>query len=429
MKVLVVGSGGREHTLAWACTHSKLQPSVTCVPGNGGTAQIARNVNISAENISEIVDFVRDQRFDLTIVGPEAPLVTGLVDKLAAYGYRTFGPSISAARIEGSKAFAKKMMAELGLPTAEFKVFSDMHGAENYLRQAGEPIVVKASGLAAGKGALVCETLGEALAAAEGMLVRDAFGQSGREIVIEKRLYGKEMSLLAIVDGTDYLLLPPSRDHKRARDNDKGPNTGGMGAYSPLPDLDDNQVSEIAGMVFPPVLNRLAEIGSPYSGCLYAGVILTEDGPQVLEFNCRFGDPEAQAVLPLLTDDLLEIMAETAEGSLGDWMDTRELNAHDWKRLGGFNHAVSVVAASDGYPGSYRKGIKIESLPLESDEVIPFHAGTVLHDNELYTSGGRVLAITGVGATMEKAVDIAYNAIDQVQFEGVTYRRDIGRLK
>jgi len=428
MKVLIVGSGGREHALAWVCSRSKLNPSITCTPGNGGTALIARNVDIKAENIDGIVDYVRNQHFDLTIVGPEAPLVAGLADRLINHGYRVFGPTSQAAQIEGSKAFAKQLMADTGVMTADFSVFTDLKSARQYLSAHPAPVIIKASGLAAGKGVLICNTDEVAIAAAEGMLLRDAFGSAGRKIVIEECLEGREMSLLALVDGKDFILLPPSRDYKRAYDNNEGPNTGGMGAFSPLDDVDDDMVRQIAERVFPPVLNRLCELGAPYSGCLYAGIMLTEIGPHVLEFNCRFGDPEAQAVLPMLTEDTLELMIEVAEGGLNRYMSSLTLKSLDWQSLSGSKHAVSIVAAVDGYPGSYNKDIPIERLPKETDQVIPFHAGTKLRNRDLLTSGGRVLAVTGLGDTHEEAAEIAYKAIDKVQFKDIRFRRDIGRI-
>lgn len=428
MKVLVIGSGGREHALAWACAKSKLKPSITCVPGNGGTAAIAKNVNLDIADIETMVDFVREHDFDLSIIGPEAPLVEGLADHLNNYGYRVFGPTAGAARIEGSKAFAKKMMSELEIPTARFSVLTDIKAARKVISMYSLPVVVKASGLAGGKGALICNNTESALAAAEGMLLRDAFGPAGREIVIEEYLSGREMSLLAMVDGQDFMLLPTSRDHKRALDNDQGPNTGGMGAYSPVVDVTFEQVREISEKVFPPILERLCEDGTPYRGCLYAGIILTDGGPRVLEFNCRFGDPEAQAVLPLLKIDVLDLMAEVAEGGLKRYMTPKDLNSLDWSSLCAGKHAVTVVAAADGYPGTYKKGIHILSIPEETENIIPFHAGTTMKEGELFTSGGRVMAITGVGESHESAFENAYNAIREVVYEGVTFRTDIGKL-
>ncbi|HHE47210.1 MAG TPA: phosphoribosylamine--glycine ligase, partial [Bacteroidetes bacterium] len=376
MKVLIVGSGGREHALAWACSRSGLSPQIYCAPGNGGTTRIAENVDIKADDLGDIVDFVRKETVDLTIVGPEAPLVNGLVDKLTARGYRVFGPSKSAAGIEGSKSFSKSLMQETGVPTAEYRTFTEFDEARRYILESGGNVVVKASGLAAGKGATVCINKEEAVLVAEAMLLKCKFGDASREIVIEKCLKGSEMSLMAFSDGEDYLLLPPSRDHKRAYDNDEGPNTGGMGAYSPLDEFKPDEIAHTAESVFPPVLKRLAELGAPYHGLLYAGLMLTPDGPRVLEFNCRFGDPETQAQLPIMIEDPLEIMLAVSENRLGAWMAEHNCASNDWMKLGGDRHAVTVVAAASGYPAGYVKGMKIENLPEDTDGVIIFHAGT-----------------------------------------------------
>lgn len=427
MKVLIVGSGGREHTLAWACSRSPLNPQITCAPGNGGTDQIARNVDISADNTDELVDFVRDQRFDLTIVGPEAPLVNGLADGLIAYGYPVFGPDKDAARIEGSKIFAKNLMVRANVPTAEFSVHRDASDAEKYLKTLKPPVVIKADGLAAGKGVIICSTIEDAVNTSSQILMSGLFGKAGETIIVEECLVGREMSLLALVDGENFLLLPPSRDHKRAYDYDKGPNTGGMGAYSPLDDIDDDKLAAIAESIYPPVLREMSEMGLPFQGVLYAGLMITENGPYVLEFNCRFGDPEAQAVLPLLTVDLLELMAEAADGGLSKWISTHNHKMTDWRALTSDMHAATVVAVADGYPGKYEKGLKIESMPDEDADVIPFHAGTTRRENKLVTSGGRVIAVTGLGSSHSDAVEKAYRAVELVKFEGVRYRTDIGR--
>ncbi len=427
MKILIVGSGGREHALAWACSKSKLKPSVTCLPGNGGTTSIAQNLTENPEDISKIAQFVKREHFDLTIIGPEAPLVDGLADQITGNGQLVFGPSELASRMEGSKAFAKKALQESSVPSADFEVFTDFQSARKYIESAKMPIVVKASGLAAGKGVIICDTKDLAIAAAEGMLTRDAFGASGRKIVIEECLTGQEMSLLALVDGEDYLLLPPSRDHKRAFDDDKGPNTGGMGAYAPLDDISVEHFSEIAQQVYPPILNWMVKSGINYQGCLYAGIMLTLTGPKVLEFNCRFGDPETQAVLPLLSTDALELLLSVAESRLGDYMKDEGFYPLLWKQVSKQQHAVSIVAAADGYPGPYKKDILISSLPNEDEEVIPFHAGTKFKDGNLLTSGGRVLAITGLGNSHEEATNTAYRAVESVKFDGVRFRGDIGR--
>lgn len=427
MKVLIIGSGGREHALAWCCRRSSLCTDLTCAPGNGGTAGIARNVAININDHDEVLRFIDQNRIELVIIGPEYPLVKGLSDVLSDKGIKVFGPSAKAARIEGSKAFAKDLMKKVGVDTAEYGSFKDLTDARRYIDTHEAPFVVKASGLAAGKGVLICHSTADALAAVQGMLQRDAFGVAGREIVIEEFLQGKEVSLFAFVDGEDYLLLPPSRDHKRAFDNDQGPNTGGMGAYSPLDDLSDSEIDYLAGSIFPPVIKELAGIGSPYRGLLYAGVMLTERGYRVLEFNCRFGDPETQVVLPLLNIDPLEVMTEISNGNLAGWMKRNGYKAHGWRKLAGNNHAVTVVIAAKGYPNGYDKGMPIESLPEESEDVIIFHAGTRLNNNQLLTSGGRVLAVTALGFDHQEAAAKAYEAVSQVNFRNMSFRKDIGK--
>ncbi|MCF7810272.1 phosphoribosylamine--glycine ligase [bacterium] len=444
MKVLIVGSGGREHALGWACSRSSLKPQIYCAPGNGGTTQIAENIdNIDAEDLISIIEFVKHKKIDLTIVGPEVPLVDGLADMLKKSKCKVFGPTQKAARIEGSKAFAKRLVDEAGVPTAEFEVFRKITRAEKYLRElcslpvgapiaGNKPFVVKASGLAAGKGVRVCSKLEEVIDAARDMLEHGAFGKAGSKIIIEEYLNGIETSLMAFVDGEDYLLLPPSRDHKQAFDNDKGPNTGGMGAFSPLDDLTSEDTARIAEKVFPPILKKFVKQGTPYSGLLYAGLMLTDyskedKGVKVLEFNCRFGDPEAQVLLPIIKVDPLEIMLAVAENRLKQWMVDNDLEPHDWQKLTGDRHAVTVVAAASGYPESYPKGMLIENLPSENDDVILFHAGTAIKRGRLVTSGGRALDVTGLGGSHKKAVETVYAAIEQVKFKGVRFRTDIGR--
>ncbi|MDP8240060.1 MAG: phosphoribosylamine--glycine ligase [Candidatus Hatepunaea meridiana] len=426
MKVLIIGSGGREHTLAWACSRSKLEPEIYCAPGNGGTAGIAENVDLDINISAAVLEYVRDKRIDFTIIGHEVPLVAGLTDMLENNGCLVFGPKLKAANIEGSKSFAKILMHGAGIPTADYVVFSSLEMAKDHIRTIDYKIVVKASGLAAGKGVIICKNADEAISAANAMLSLKKFGKAGEEIVVEERLIGVETSLMAFVDGEDYLLLPPSRDHKRAFDNDQGPNTGGMGAYSPLDDLSSEDISSIADSVFPPILKKIAELGAPYKGLLYAGLMLTDKGFNVLEFNCRFGDPETQVQLPILRYDSLEIMIAVAEGGLSDWMLKNDLKPNDWQKLTRDEYAATVVVAADGYPGSYNKGMKIENLPQETDTVIPFHAGTNIKDGDIITSGGRILAITGLGKTHEEAVKTAYAAINEVKIEGIRYRNDIG---
>jgi len=432
LKVLIIGSGGREHTLAWVCARSGLKPAVFCAPGNGGTAEIAENVYINVGDFKEVLNFVGKNSIDLVIVGPEAPLVDGLADVLTSNGCLVFGPGKQAANIEGSKAFAMQLMLDCGVPTAEFATFTNLDAAKRYILNNENALVVKASGLAAGKGAIICSDSDEAVSTASAMLEGGKFGEAGKTILIEELLTGMETSLMAFVDGEDYLLLPPSRDHKQAFDNDEGPNTGGMGAFSPLDDLTPENTAMIAKTIFPPVLKKLTELGTPYSGLLYPGLMLTDKntadkGVKVLEFNCRFGDPEAQVVLPIMTQDPLEIMLAVAEGKLGKWMLQNNLDKHNWQKLTGGQHAATVVVAAEGYPESYVKGMKIENLPEETDNVITFHAGTALKNADLITSGGRIVAITGLGNTHNEAVTKAYSAVGEVVIEGTRYRKDIGR--
>jgi len=427
LKILIIGSGGREHALSWACNRSSLHPSITCTPGNGGTARFGRNVDISAEDVSQLEDFIRAERFDLTIIGPEAPAVGGLADRLIARGFRVFGPSAGAARIEGSKAFAKQLMIDVGIPTAAYETFTDVIKAKDYIRSQGAPIVVKASGLAAGKGAVVCLTVDQALAAVSAMLENGEFGEAGGTVVVEEYLEGVEVSMTAIADGTDFLLLPPSRDHKRVFDHDRGPNTGGMGACSPLSDIPDHLYRTFAEDILPKIQKRLDELGSPFRGVIYPGLMVKDNKFKVLEFNARFGDPETQALLPLLNKDLLEIMAEVAEGNLSGWRKSHNIEPCEWRKITKPLHSVTVVAASKGYPGSIQKGFEITGIPVEEDNRVVFHAGTKAKGNEVVTSGGRVLAVTGLGDTSLAATETAYEGIGQIRFEGMHYRRDIGR--
>ncbi len=428
MKVLIIGGGGREHALAWACNRSPVHPKITCTPGNGGTDAVAKNVDIRAEDINELEEFVRSEKFDLTIIGPEVPAVLGLADRLLSRGYRVFGPSAAAAKIEGSKAFSKALMIDAGIPTAAFEVFSERDKADDFIRHHGAPLVVKASGLAAGKGAVVCHTVKDALAATKMMMESSELGEVGGEVVIEDFLSGEEVSMTAIVDGTDFLLLPPSRDHKRIFDNDQGPNTGGMGAIAPLDDLTNQRYSVFAADLLPRLLKALADRGSPFRGVIYPGLMVNDDSYQVLEVNARFGDPETQVLLPLCGFDLLELMGETAEGGMGNWRRRQALDPLDWRSSIHSRYAATVVAASAGYPGSYRKGLPISGLPQESDDLIVFQAGTKRVNNELLTSGGRVLSVTGLGGSLEEAVRRAYEGVEHIRFEGMQYRHDIGKI-
>ena len=415
-KILVVGGGGREHALAWKLANDSQPAEVFCAPGNAGTAGIATNVDIGAEDVAGLVCWAREARPDLTVVGPEAPLCAGLVDALVEQGLPAFGPTRDGARIEGSKVFAKDVMQAGGVPTAAARSFSDAGKARQYVREHGAPIVIKADGLAAGKGVFVCSSIEEAETAIETVLVAKAFGKAGECVLVEDCLQGEEASILALVDGKSVVMLASSQDHKRAFDGDKGPNTGGMGAYSPAPVVTDALWPVIREQVFGRTLTELQRRGITYRGVLYAGIMIGPAGPQVLEFNCRFGDPETQVILPRLASDLFPALAACAEGRL-------EESLVQWKP----ECCVCVVMASGGYPGAYNKGEPITGLneadALEKATV--FHAGTALHDGSTVTSGGRVLGVTATGALLPDAVQQAYRAVDCIRFDGAHYRRDI----
>jgi phosphoribosylamine--glycine ligase len=416
MRVLVVGSGGREHTLTWKLAQSLLVDQLFAAPGNGGTAAIAQNVDIAAIDIPTLVEFARKEAIDLTVVGPEAPLVEGLVDAFTEAGLRAFGPSGAAAQLEGSKAFAKRFMVEEGIPTGMGAVFGDHEAARAYLRGQKVPIVIKASGLAAGKGVAVCPTLGDAEAALHRTMVERAFGESGNQVLIEDCLVGEEASLLAFSDGETVVPMLPARDYKRIGDSDEGPNTGGMGCYAPSPYLPPRLIQEAKRRVLQPTIDGMRRRGTPYVGILYAGLMLTDEGPRVLEFNCRFGDPETQVLLPLLDSDLVGIFLACIEGRL-DQIKVR------WKQA----HTTCVVLASGGYPGAYEKGEEItgvEDAEALTDTVV-FHAGTKRADGKLLTAGGRVLAVTATGASLAEARARAYEGVAHIHFEGVQHRSDI----
>ncbi|MBN1936937.1 MAG: phosphoribosylamine--glycine ligase [Anaerolineae bacterium] len=416
MNILVIGSGGREHALAWKLAQSPKVKRVYVAPGNGGTATIARNVPISADDIDGLVDFARRQQIDLTVVGPEVPLVAGLADAFQSAGLRVFGPSRAAAQLEGSKSFAKRFMVEEGIPTAAGAVFNDHHTALGYLKAQGAPIVVKANGLAAGKGVFVCATVDEAEDALKQIMIDRAFGASGDEVLIEACLTGEEASLLAFSDGQTVVPMLPARDYKRILDGDKGPNTGGMGCYAPSPYLTPDLIAEVQRRVLQPAVDGMRRRGTPYIGVLYAGLMLTNAGPRVLEFNCRFGDPETQVLLPLLDTDLVDIFLACIEGRL-------DKTTIRWKN----EYAVAVVMASGGYPGHYEKGKPIQDLA--DFENLPglycFHAGTQLDGERLITAGGRVLAVTATAPSLAEARTQAYRGVDEIYFEGMQYRVDI----
>jgi len=416
MKVLIVGSGGREHALAWKVAQSEKVEKVYGAPGNPGIAQIGECVDIKPTEIEKLADFAEREGIDLTIVGPEAPLVAGITDEFERRGLKVFGPSKAAAQLEGSKAFAKEMMRKYGVPTADFQVFDDPEKAKEYIRKVGAPIVVKADGLAAGKGVVVAQTVEEAIEAVDRIMVEKVFGEAGNRVVVEECLKGEEASYLVITDGERFVPLATAQDHKAVFDGDRGPNTGGMGAYSPAPVLSEEMEREVQEKVIKPILRGMAQEGMPFKGILYAGLMITEEGPKVLEFNVRFGDPEAQAILRRLEDDLVEVALSAVEGRL-----VEELH---WRP----ETSICVVLASKGYPGKYEKGKVITGI--EEAEKVPtvvvFHAGTAVKDGKLVTNGGRVLNVTALGKDIVEARERAYEAVKRIHFDGMHYRTDIG---
>ncbi len=417
--VLIIGGGGREHALAWKLAQSDLVERVVVAPGNGGTATAGgkiENIAIPVTEIDRLIEFARDNNVALTVVGPEAPLTAGIVDRFTATGLRSFGPDAAAARLEGSKTYAKALMERIGVPTAAYRVFTDHTEALNYVRSVDHDIVIKASGLAAGKGVIVPGSRAEAEQALHRIMIDREFGDAGDEVIIEEFLTGQEATLLAFCDGATIVTMPAAQDHKPLLDGDKGPNTGGMGAYAPTPLIDEDLKAEIVKEVMRPVIEEMAAEGHPYVGVLYAGLMLTPSGPKVLEFNCRFGDPEAQVILPLLRTDLYQVLRACVDGTLSrldiEWRD---------------GVAATVVAASAGYPGEYEKGIPISGLTEAGSVpgVTVFHAGTALGDG-VVTAGGRVLAVTGMQPTLPMALACAYHGIEHIDFEGMQYRNDIG---
>lgn len=417
MKVLVVGSGGREHTLVWKVAQSPLVKRIFCAPGNGGIGEQAKCVEIPATDIPALVDFARKEGIDLTVVGPEAPLTEGIADEFLRRGLRIFGPSKAATQTEASKVFAKEMMVKYGIPTAAHAVFADAEEALAHVRRREAPLVVKADGLAAGKGVIVCRTKEEAEQAVRHIMVEKTFGAAGERAIVEDCLVGEEASLLAFTDGITILPMDSAQDHKPVFDDDRGPNTGGMGAYSPAPVVTPEIYRRINEEILTRMVRGLSAEGIEYKGVLYAGLMITEEGPKVLEFNARFGDPEMQALLPRLENDLVEVMNAVIEGRLSEI----ELR---WNPAS----AVCVVMASGGYPGAYEKGKVITGLDwLPSDSVHVFHAGTKrLEDGRVVTSGGRVLGVTGLGKTIAEAIETTYRAVRRIHFEGAHYRTDIG---
>lgn len=416
MNVLVVGSGGREHAILWKLAQSPKVEKLYCAPGNGGTAQIAQNVPIPSHDFSALAQFVKDEGIDLTVVGPEDPLLGGIVDFFTQRSLPIFGPTAEAAKIEGSKSFAKSLMIRYGIPTARYESFIDYQSAIQYVREQGAPIVVKADGLAAGKGVVVAETVEEAEQALYEIMQAGAFGQAGARVVLEECMFGEEMTLLAFVDGETVKPMITSQDHKRVFDQDKGPNTGGMGTYAPVPHMSDELVAQIVETIVKPIAKGMAQDGIPFKGVLYTGLMITEEGPKVVEFNARFGDPETQVILPLLATDLVDIILATISGELASLDVT-------WKK----GNAVCVVMAAPGYPGDYPKGALISGLDTMGQNQVVFHAGTKETEQGIVTNGGRVLGVTGIGATIEEARNTAYGAVEQISFEGAHYRKDIAK--
>jgi len=417
MKILVVGGGGREHALVWKIAQSPLVEKIYCAPGNAGTAALAENVAIPADEVRGLLKFARTEGIDLTVVGPEAPLVAGIADRFEAEGLAVFGPSARAAELEGSKVFAKNIMRKHKIPTAAYDVFDTVDAAEEHLRKAEFPLVIKADGLAAGKGVIVCQTREEGLKAIDTIMKLRAFGDAGNHIVVEECLIGEEASILALTDGSTIVPLPSSQDHKAVFDRDRGPNTGGMGAYSPAPVITEAQYDRIERDVLVRIVHGMNADERPYKGVVYAGVMMTDDGPRVLEFNVRFGDPETQPILFRLKSDIVPVLMAVATGGLEDV----EL---DWDP----RPTVCVVMASGGYPGPYEKGKVITGLDAAAqvEDAMVFHAGTALKEGKVVTSGGRVLGVTARGDDVPAAIARAYETVAKIDFPGAHYRKDIG---
>jgi len=418
MKVLVVGGGGREHALVWKIADSPLVDRVFCAPGNAGIAEIADCVDIPATDIMRLRKFARENSIELTVVGPEAPLVKGIVDAFEGAGLRAFGPNQQAARLEGSKVFAKQLMQRHSIPTAPFRTFNAPERAKSYLDMVGPPVVVKADGLAAGKAAIVCKSLKDAYEAIDRIMIRREFGEAGEQVVIEGFLQGEEASMIAFTDGRTIAVLPSTQDHKAIYDGDQGPNTGGMGAFSPTPLITDELAGHIEREILVQTVHAMNRDDKPYRGAIYAGIMATEDGPQVLEFNCRLGDPETQPLLMRMESDLVPVLLATLDGTL-------EGVEVQWDR----RPALCVVMASGGYPGAYRNGLPIGGLEeaAKMEDVMVFHAGTAMEEGRVVTSGGRVLGVTARGNTIKEAKDRAYEAVKVIHFERAYYRTDIGQ--
>jgi phosphoribosylamine--glycine ligase len=417
MNILVVGSGGREHALVWKSRQSPRVRRVFCAPGNAGIAQMAELVPLAVDDVAALVRFARDERIDLTIVGPELPLTLGIADEFQRHGLRIFGPTRAGARIEGSKAFTKELLRRYNVPTGFFSTFSDADEAARYVAEVGAPIVVKADGLAAGKGVVICQSVKEAEDAIDEIMRTRIYGDAGERVVIEEFLQGEEVSFIGLTDGRTVLPLASSQDHKRAFDGETGPNTGGMGAYSPAPVVTPALHDRIMHEIMEPMVKGLNELKLDYRGVLYAGLIITDSGPKVLEFNARFGDPECQPLMLRLRSDLVEVMEACIDGRLAEV-------AVEWDARA----AACVVLAAAGYPGTYEKGKIIRGLDALRgwQNGVVFHGGTVRRDDSIVTNGGRVLGVTALGATVRDAVTEAYRGVEQIYWDGIHYRRDIG---
>lgn len=418
MKVLLVGGGGREHALAWAISKSPKLTKLYAAPGNAGIANCAECIDVSAEDVSAICTAVTELGIEFVVVGPEAPLVDGLADRIEAMGIPVFGPSMAAAELEGSKGMMKDLLAKYDIPTAEYERFDEPDAAKEYIRIKNHPVVVKADGLAAGKGVILSHTLNEAYAAVDQIMIEEAFGSAGQEIVIEEFLIGEEASFFALCDGIRAIPMAGAQDHKQVHDGDHGPNTGGMGAYTPAPVLDDAMQKRIMDKIINPTVEAMAKEGKPYKGVLFAGIMIGEDGPKVIEFNCRFGDPECQPIMSRLKSDALEMLLASAQGNL----DKLKLK---WDPRA----AMTVVLAAEGYPGRYAKGTPINGVENADaiEDVMVFHAGTALDkDGQLVSNGGRVLGVTALGDTVEDAQKLAYKAVDLIDWPKGFCRRDIG---
>lgn len=419
MKILVVGGGGREHALVWKIKQSSLVEEVYCAPGNPGIAELAQCVNIPQNDIAGLLNFVRKNEIDLTVVGPEQPLVDGIVNEFEAQGLNIFGPSQKAAEIEGSKVFSKYLLDKYKIPTADCIVFDDYEEAKSYLTEVEYPTVIKADGLAAGKGTIICQTEDQAVTALDQIMVKKTFGESGNKVVVEEFMIGEEASIIAITDGENIAYLPSAQDHKAIFDNDEGPNTGGMGAYAPAPIIDHKMFEQVHNEIIQRTINAMALENRPYRGVLYAGLMITKEGPKVVEFNCRFGDPEAQVILPLVKADLVDIMFRIARGKK---VQTEIELLDKW--------AMCVVIASGGYPGSYEKGKQVfglEKTKTLGEDIVIFHAGTRQGDGgKIVTSGGRVLGVTAMADDFYSVREKAYWAVGKITFDRAYYRKDIG---